>query len=667
MIFLTLQLRRTNEGVSASLLKEGKALTPEVISADLSDVDLETLRTELTEGQKLTAEIPRFAQRLGGLLLPPPLLQAWQDESKVVPAGTRLVTMLDLEVTLQSYPWELASAGGRLFLRPDRPFLRQAPRVKESSDKPGWPIDMLIVLGSRKQELEEISGYEECHRIRKALRERNRFVHMHVLDLSAYDPQQPDATGRQRLSNALSTVRPQILHFIGHGTDNGLELFQAGRPQEADVGSAVWTKDAIAADLKFTPWLVYLNACRSLGGGQALPFHFGTLAGAFLDEGVRAVIAMHADISGPRAAVCAERFYQALGTGDSIDVALTHARAEVDQSVVGAEAGIKEMAEAYLPALIVARDPANVIPCFTDRYRPPGTAQISKGNEIARVVNELVNQDIMRRELLGWPLRESSHANAIAVHGPSNSGKSWLLAWCMDGWLRQQYTVSYNVMAKHRHWFEAMNAILLGDSVTGLKSVALDEAHKLFIGEIGGLLAPATPESRKTQLTGLKPANRKRLDSEIEFVAGCFARALKHAGDTEPLVIILDQFDMSGITSMDPVTFKLLYNNWIQPYVIDNDSPVRLVLGLPRTLAISYELPASLLKVSLDAFEGERYVDLLDELLRARYAADYHSLQGWWQEEKQRMPLKSRLAADLSRDCDVMHYLLRNMRQRERE
>jgi hypothetical protein len=662
VIFLTLQLRRTNESVSASLWKEGKALTPEVHSTDLSAADLETLRTELTEGQKLTAEIPRFAKRLGGLLLPPALLQAWQEASKAVPAGTRLVTMLDLEATLQSYPWELAWAGGRLFFRPDRPFLRQAPSVKGSSDKPGWPIDMLIVLGSRKRELEEISGYEELHRIRKALRERNRFVHLHVLDLSAYDPQQPDATGRQRLSSALSRIRPQVLHFIGHGTDNGLELFQPGRPEEEDVGSAVWTKDAIAPDLKFTPWLVYLNACRSLGGGQALPLHFSTLAGAFLDEGVRAVIAMHADISGPRAAVCAERFYQALGAGDSIDVALTHARAEVDRSIVGAEAGIKEMAEAYLPALIVAGDPANVIPCFTDRYRPPKTARISTGNEIAKVVNELVNQDTMRRELLGWPLSESGHANAIAVHGPTNSGKSWLLAWCMDGWLRQQYTVSYNVMAKHRHWFEAMSAILLSDTALGLKSVAVDEARKLFIGEIGELLAPATAKGRKTHLTGLKPANRKRLDSEIAFVADCFARALKHAGATGPLVIILDQFEMPGITPMDPVTFKLLYNNWIQPYVIDNDSPVHVVLGLPRALADSYELPASLLKVSLDAFAGDRYVDLIDELLRARYAAEYQALHGRWQEEKQRMRPNPRLPADLSQDCNVLYHWLRHMR-----
>jgi hypothetical protein len=83
-------------------LKKGKALTPEPFtSPDIGTADLEALRTELTAGQNLTTEIPRFAKLLGGMLLPPALLHAWQEESKVVPAGERLATVLDLEATLK--------------------------------------------------------------------------------------------------------------------------------------------------------------------------------------------------------------------------------------------------------------------------------------------------------------------------------------------------------------------------------------------------------------------------------------------------------------------------------------------------------------------------------------------------------------------------------------
>jgi hypothetical protein len=660
---LTLQLRRVEGALHVRLLKEGQEIASASSVPDLDAGELTAVRAELTEGQNLTPGIPRLARIIGEKLLPPDVLNVWLAESQAVPNGDRLVTMIDADGELQAYPWELGRARERLFLRADRPFIRKAHAAADSLRKPAWPLDMLIVLGSSKTELQRIDGYGELQRIRDVLRERNRFVHLHVLDLSAIDERQRGATGRQRLSAALDTIKPHILHFIGHGAENGLELFQAAENEAQEAaGSTSWTDDAIRADVKFTPWLVYLNACRSLGGGQTLPAQFSTLANVFLEKGAKAVVAMHADISGPSAATCAEVFYRALAEGEALDVALTRARVAVDQSIPGSEAGVREMAEAYLPVLIVACDPREVLPCFKDRVQPPKTAQISKGNELTKVVHELVNQDAGRRALLGWPHPETAHANAIVVHGPPSSGKSWLLAWCLDGWMRQEYQVRYRTMARHSHWFDAMMGILDGDPALGPASRPLERAKEAFVAALGTLVAPADGKKRaggKAGGAGIKPVDRRRIQMEIASVSQSFADALEQEAGKTPLVLVLDQFEMPGPTAMDPVTFQRLYTNWLQPHVIDGNGSVRVVLGLSRKLAESYELPASTLTVPLDIFPQERHLELLDELLRARYAEKYPKFRELWEKEKGTLEPSPRLPAELSNDCDIVYGMLK--------
>ena len=117
-----------------------------------------------------------------------------------------------------------------------------------------------------------------------------------------------------------------VLHFVGHGRwdedaqDGALALEGPnGRTRLVtglDLGLMIRTHRSLR--------LVVLNACE--GARSARDDPFGGVAQALVRQGIPAVIAMQFEISDPAAVVFSQSFYQAIGDGLPVDVAMAEAR-----------------------------------------------------------------------------------------------------------------------------------------------------------------------------------------------------------------------------------------------------------------------------------------------------------------------------------------------------
>ncbi len=111
----------------------------------------------------------------------------------------------------------------------------------------------------------------------------------------------------------LNEHKPTIVHFSGHGGDDGTLCFEGGHGEAKDV-----TADAIAATLATACdelQIVVFNACFSALHAEAAIRH------------VPAAIGMEDSIQDEAAAIFASQFYSAIGFGRSVQVAFDQARA----------------------------------------------------------------------------------------------------------------------------------------------------------------------------------------------------------------------------------------------------------------------------------------------------------------------------------------------------
>jgi len=107
------------------------------------------------------------------------------------------------------------------------------------------------------------------------------------------------------ISQAILDEEPQIVHFSGHGTDNGSLCF------EDELGKMkIITPDSLADLFQLASnqvTCVLINACYSIAQANAISAH------------IRYVIGMNNAISDRAAISFAVGFYQALGAGKSIE------------------------------------------------------------------------------------------------------------------------------------------------------------------------------------------------------------------------------------------------------------------------------------------------------------------------------------------------------------
>lgn len=167
----------------------------------------------------------------------------------------------------------------------------------------------------------------EVRRVQEAIRGSNYRGHISV----AYRP----AADLNSLIDGLNDLKPGIVHFSGHGYEDGILV------DDAAVSSArrphkIVTFDLLAKALKATdspPKIVVLNSCKSAGVRKAL------------FPSASAVIVMRDSISDVAAIAFAPRFYAALAAGQSIKSAFAQGKVAVEAASI---------TEANTPELFVA-------------------------------------------------------------------------------------------------------------------------------------------------------------------------------------------------------------------------------------------------------------------------------------------------------------------------
>lgn len=574
--------------------------------------DTPTIRA-LLDNTNASADVPAMAKRLGDVLMPPKVRATW------MAAGPQR-TACDIDPTLQYLPWEMAATTERLFL--NYPFFRKATGAAPPAML-DWPLRILVVLAASDAELEELKCDEEFTSIKRLLHGCNRNVHLVRLN-------QPD---RDRIRKELK-LKPHVLHFVGHAEPTGLQLYVKG------VGRTSWTAQAIQTDLTtagFSPPLVYLNACRTSVAAQT-PLGMSQLSTAFFAKGTRAVVAMHGDISGERSAKCAKAFYEAVAQDADIDAALSRARVAVEDIDKSNQPGISEFVHPYLPALLVQGSPADVLPRRTGFFDKPPKVKI-RNAELTRIVHELVNHEECRTGLLS-SVAGPAPPNVSLVSGAVNTGKSWMLAWCMDGWLRRNHAVRYVTMAHCHDWLDAMHRILRGDASLGKVGEPLPVASKQFEA---GVLELARVKVRKNAKFDIQTLDRKRIAQDA---AGTLLNSALHAeiATGKRLCLVLDQFATES-EAMNPVDFKALWENWIEPHVVPASSRVRLVLGVrPGEISI----PEGIAKpVPVGLFSADNCRELIEEIIWLRYRAKFDALGEKIRQELENLPPEALTAAEL--------------------
>jgi hypothetical protein len=242
-----------------------------------------------------------------------------------IPRGLRLRLRMDARdqavLPLAALPWELlydplnhdfyGQGRRRLLVR----HITAPQGVQPLAVSP--PLKILAVAAAPRG-LPSLDLGQELRNLQDAFREDDR---IRILPLEG------DRATFEHLRRALRDEEPHILHFMGHGdfrpaTGEGLLLFRDGNGRQEVPGKNL-------ADLlkDFGIRLVVLNACRSAQmprlDGQS---PYATVGAALSLSGVPAVVAMQLRVRDAAALLFSRAFYEALASGDPVDVAAGEGR-----------------------------------------------------------------------------------------------------------------------------------------------------------------------------------------------------------------------------------------------------------------------------------------------------------------------------------------------------
>ncbi len=127
----------------------------------------------------------------------------------------------------------------------------------------------------------------------------------------------------------MKDLNPHVLHFIGHGKwDSAQKNGQLAFVNRYD-NSAMWITDKDLSDyfLDYKPRLIFLHACKGASSEEYEGFRGVALQLVY--SLVPAVVAMQYPIENKPAIQFAQKFYECLGEGKPIDVAVQEGRQEL--------------------------------------------------------------------------------------------------------------------------------------------------------------------------------------------------------------------------------------------------------------------------------------------------------------------------------------------------
>lgn len=222
-----------------------------------------------------------------------------------------------------SVPWEyLFEATGDQRLACDRrtPIVRSLdPQGVVVPARAKGPLRVLVV-DSAPTDQRQLITESERRDLRHALEEQDLAQVESVTNPS-----------RAALRELLRTIRPHILHFIGHGSfDSGEGEGYLCLADEHLRTDPLYAEELAELVKDFEVRLVFLNSCRTAQfprrNGQD---PWGSIAAALLRKGIPAVIAMQFPISNNGAVAFSRGFYRSVAAGDPVDVAVVEGRVQL--------------------------------------------------------------------------------------------------------------------------------------------------------------------------------------------------------------------------------------------------------------------------------------------------------------------------------------------------
>lgn len=571
--------------------------------ANNQPLDPGNLRTILLNEKNASSRFQAVGQYLHKLLLRDKLKTRWDQLTADYPAETTQTEgrRILLDITpkkLRLLPWELMSDGHLpLFLDSLNPMTRGRLKFDTKAISCQWPLHFLIVVGSDDND-PAVQAEEEINSIEEALLKFDTPIELEIL-------RRPT---EQELVDNMKRYKPHIFHFIGHGrkgagVNNPVLAFEAGVSGPAWE----WNEDMISVDLRdWKPRFAFVNACRT--STEEAATHSWGITEAFIKAGVPAVIGMQADVLGAAAAKFPGEIYEALSSNSPPDIALATARSNVYRL----SADASQRRDWALPTFHISVDPNKVVdmqPPATRQFRTEISTQFEK-------IKDFVDRVEHRRTL--WravDLPPSDAKRLLIIRGVSDSGKTWLVYWCLKTCKWRDLDINYislNWKKKPtdgaKNLLDILRLIIAGNQNSDISRPLQPEAFYKFNALVNYLLDPtepnptSIPEGRPVADKGLP--FRENLDEDsIKAIIGAFKMALKDAVQGRTLVLALDDLTKTGVRTDH---FKIfLVPELLRPIargdenvkdiklilaVGDDDSEDELGLAEFKNLAISVEL-----------------------------------------------------------------------------
>lgn len=282
-----------------------------------------TLSDAVREEQYDEKVIEKFAADLfDGLFRGVVLKELKRAQSRALGARKPLRIRLQLPDSLLVLPWELML---RRDVEPDLYVCqdRSMTLVRSTGDLQEFrpleirlPMRVLVVVSTPLNE-PPLNAREEIDSILQSLKDLINRGDVQVQFISGSDT-------LRRMQEAVRSTDFNILHFIGHGTEEAGQI-RISLETDCRIAQRLSPED-LWRQLQpvLSIGLVVLNIC--MGAADKVAARIASVGGAFLRLGVPAVIAHQADISYSAAAQFGGKLYMQLANLESLDWAVARAR-----------------------------------------------------------------------------------------------------------------------------------------------------------------------------------------------------------------------------------------------------------------------------------------------------------------------------------------------------